>query len=53
MTALWIGLLVAVVFGVVKGVGWWLERNKPASLGFVSSQWIAEQRVAQAQHRQR
>ena len=53
MTALWIVLVVGVLLGFLKGIGWWYARTQPPGLGFVSAQWIAEQRVSQAQHRQR
>jgi hypothetical protein len=52
MTGVWVVLAVGTVLTVANGIRWWHAHHQPTGLGFVSSQWIAEQRVTQGQHRQ-
>jgi hypothetical protein len=52
VTAFWIVVGVGVAVLAIALVASWRRRGEP-DLGVVSSQWIAEQRLAQGPNRQR
>jgi hypothetical protein len=53
MNAVFIILGLALVGIVARLIGWSRVRSRPAELGFVSHQWVAEHRLSQGQDRQR
>lgn len=53
MNALWIVVGLGVLGGAAWAFQWSHARGRPAGLGYVSHQWIAEQRASQGQDRPR
>jgi hypothetical protein len=49
MTMVWIGLGIGLLVALARTVAWRQERGRQADLGFVSHQWVAEQRLARTQ----
>lgn len=45
MNALWMVLGVGLFGLIARTVGWSRGRRRPADLGFVSHQWLAEYRL--------
>jgi hypothetical protein len=52
MNALWIIIAITILAAIARTIAWSHER-RPADLGFVSHQWVAEHRLSQAQDPQR
>jgi len=52
MNLMWIILAVAALGVIVKGA-WPRKRDSESDLGFVSQQWLAEQRLAMTHDAQR
>jgi len=47
MTMVWIVLGIGLLVALARTIAWRHERGRPADLGFVSHQWVAEHRLAQ------